>query len=118
MPHWIDGIPHYTKAEIDQFFTGGYVGSLANRNALPISIQAGTWTQQSGGAQDGWYYADCSHGRNTPFACIVAVTGSDAPLIEVTDGTNFIQRVQSSTVIRLWIYEEPAYDLLCLVVYA
>jgi len=118
MPRIIDGIQYYTKAEIDQLLTGGYVGSLANRNALPVVIEAGSWAQQSGGTQDGWYYADAVHGRTTPFAMIAAVIGHDDTVLEVTDGTNFIQRKQSSTTIRLWLFEEPAYDLLCLVVYA
>ena len=118
MPSKIDGILYYTKAEIDQLMTGGFVASLANRNALPIVIQAGSWTQQSGGDQDGWYYADCVHGRTTPFAYIASVVGHDDTVIEIVDGTNFIQRIQSSSTIRLWLYEEPAYDLLCLVVYA
>lgn len=118
MSRKIEGIEYYTKAEVDQLTMAGYNASVATRSAVPVIIQSTDWTAQSGGDQDGWYYADVIHGINkSQIAVIVAMVGIDT-LIHVCDGTNEVQRKQSNTTIRIWLYEQPAYDLLCLVLYA
>lgn len=108
----------YTKAEIDQMMTGGFGASLANRNAMPIVVASGSWTLQSGGDQDGWYWADVTHGRATASIAYVACLKGADNLIFISDGINIVQREQSTTAIRIWLQDEPSYNLLCLVVYA
>lgn len=117
MPQLIDGILHYTKAEIDQMSTGGYMAGLSQKNAVPVVILSTDWTLQSGGDLDGWYYADALHNRtNAALAVVSHFKGADE-FIHVCAGINDVQKTQSSSTVRLWLQEAPSYDLLCLVVY-
>ena len=113
------GIRCYSAAEIDQLELGGRMASIGNRNAIPITVGSGDWTLDvSGGDFDGWYYADVAHNRtNSPFAMIAAFIGVD-DYIHICSGVNDFQQKQDSNTIRLWLKDEPSYDLLCLVVYA
>ena len=118
MPRKIDGVEYYTKAEIDQRDAGGYVASLANRNALSYVITAASWTAQVGGDLDGWSYADVVHNRTTAaLAYVAAFRGADSR-VYIVDGSNAIQDEQDNTTVRIWLQDAPSYDLLCLVVYA
>lgn len=119
MPIKINGIQVYTKAETDQKELAGYAASIANRNAIPVVVAQTDWTQQPAThPQEGWYYADVIHGRTTSsIAYVAAAIGAD-DLIFINDGTNMINRRQSAGTVRIWLSEEPQYDLLCLVVYA
>ena len=116
MPCKISGILYYTKAEIDQFFTAGFVASLANRNATIVAVASASWNLQSGGNFDGWYYADVVH-PSSPLAYIAAFTGADA-YINVCSGINDFQQQQNTTTVRIWLKEAPSYYISCLVVYA
>ncbi len=118
MPRTIDGVQYYTKAEIDQILTGGFVAALTNRNAMPLVVVPGDWNAQSGGDLDGWNYADLVHNRTTASLVVaVAFIGSDS-YIHICDGSNDVQAVQNNTTLRLWLRDAPTYNLLCLLVYA
>ena len=117
MPFKIFGLWVYTKAEIDQIMTGGAGASVSKRNARAFNILPAAWNLQSGGDLDGWYYADAVHGPPVVFGYIAAIKGADN-LIFVSDGTNIVQTEQSSTTIRIWLRDQPTYNLLCLLVYA
>jgi hypothetical protein len=111
------GLRTYTVNEVDQLVMG-IVGALSSKNAMTYIILSTDWTLQSGGNQDGWYYADVIHGRTR--AAIVRVDcliGVDS-YIHICAGINDVQAKQSTSTVRIWLQEEPQYDLFCLLVYA
>ena len=117
MPTKINGIPHYTKAEIDQLILG-YVSALGFKNGMPYLIASGSWTQETTGGHraENWYYVDIEHDRTS--AAIVTVIG-----FEGLDGWVYplgqsYQQKQDADTLRLWIPDEPDYDILALLAYA
>jgi hypothetical protein len=117
MPQKLNGILHYTKAEIDQMMTGGLGAAISARNARAITVPSTSWNAQVGGDLDGWSYADVTHGPPVIFGYFAALIGADAR-IHVCDGSNEVQEVLSSTQIRIWLRDAPSYSLFCLLVYA
>jgi len=116
VPRKIDGIPYYTKAEIDQLVLG-YVSALSFRNVLSYTIAADEWTQQSGGDLDGWWYADVDHGRNASAFAYVSAYKRESATIQICDGSNDVQEWQDTSTVRIWLRDAQYQDLLCLVVY-
>ena len=108
----------YTAKEIDQMFAGGAMTQLASRNAMSYLIASGSWTQEATGGHRalGWYYADITHGRTSAgIVTVIAFEGLDGWIYPV--GQSYQQK-QDAETLRLWIPDEPAYDILALLVYA
>jgi len=111
------GLRTYTVNEVDQFVMG-MVAALSSKNAMTYIIRSTDWTLQATGDLTGWYWADVIHNRTR--AAIVRVdcfTGADS-LIHICAGINDVQAKQSTSTVRIWLQDEPQYDLFCLLVYA
>jgi len=110
------GLECYSRADIDQFFAGGAVTQISNRNAIPVKVASGSWTQETtaGHRAEDWYYADVAHGRGAQIAYVEAMKGADAWILPMAQS---YQQEQDTNTVRIWIPQEPTYDVLCLVVY-
>lgn len=96
------------------------IAGKASKNPVAVTILSTAWTQEttSGHPFENGYYADATHGQsNARIACITAFLGASNE-IHICDGTNEYQVIQSSTAVRIWLADEPQYNLLCLVCYA
>jgi hypothetical protein len=111
------GLRTYTVNEVDQFVMG-MVGALANKNTMSYIIPSTAWTLQATGDLTGWYWADVVHGRTrSALVRVDCFTGADT-VIHICAGTNDVQAIQSASTVRIWLQDEPQYDLFCLLLYA